>query len=116
MTAAARTRLERVRTSAGIAQLALQQIEDEITGDTNAPELAEILREIHREANPASGVFGSLAHMLTVAAQAAERNEPDHDGDASSPLHEAAAFVTDNAGFRLYLATRSLDPEGERTP
>jgi hypothetical protein len=115
VTAAAvtRTRLERVRASVGIASLALQQIEDELTGDIGAQELAEVLRELHHEDHRQDGVFGSLAQLLTVAGQAAERIEPDHDGEMSSPLHEAAALVTENAGLQTYYATRALDPQGE---
>ncbi|MFE4800909.1 hypothetical protein ACFRFL_39425 [Streptomyces sp. NPDC056708] len=45
MTVRARTRLDRVRASAGIAKLAFQQIEDDLTGEIGAQELAEILRE-----------------------------------------------------------------------
>lgn len=52
----------------------------------------------------------------TAAGQAAERIEPDHDSNASDPLHEASALVTDNGGPRLYYATRALDPQGERSP
>jgi hypothetical protein len=63
--AAARTCLERVRASVGIAFLALQQI------------------------------------------------DPDHDGNASCPLHEAAALITENAGLQTYYATCALDPQGE---
>ncbi|GAA3372411.1 hypothetical protein GCM10017744_103800 [Streptomyces antimycoticus] len=116
MTPAARTRLKRVRASAGIVKLALQQIEDELAGDIDAQELAEILRELHREADPQEGLFGALAQLLTVAARTAERIEPDHDGDASCPLHEAAALVTEDAGLQAYYATRALDPQGERAP
>ncbi|MGK3110587.1 hypothetical protein [Streptomyces sp. WAC05858] len=116
MTPAARTRRKRVRASAGIVKLALQQIEDELAGDIDVQELAGIVRELHREADPQEGLFGALAQLLTVAAQAAERIEPDRDGDASGPLHEAAALITDNAGLRVYYATRALDPEGERAP
>lgn len=76
-----RTRLDRVRASAGIAKLALQQIEDELTGEIGAQELAEVLRELHHEDHRQDGVFGSLAQLLTVAAQAAGRIEPDRDGE-----------------------------------
>lgn len=113
MTAPTRTRLDRVLASAGIAKLALQQIEDELTGDIGAQELAEILRELHHEDHPQDGLFGSLAQLLTVAAQAAERIEPDRDGEMSCPLHEAAALITENAGLQTYYATRALDPQGE---
>ncbi|WP_413804224.1 hypothetical protein [Streptomyces sp. OE57] len=116
MTPAARTRLNRVRASAGIVKLALQQIEDELAGDIDAQELAEILRELHREADPQDCLFGTLAQLLTAAARTAERIEPDRDGDASCPLHEVAALITDNAGLRAYYATRALDPQGERAP
>ncbi|WP_329374495.1 hypothetical protein [Streptomyces sp. NBC_01483] len=104
-----RTRLDRVRASAGIAKLALQQIEDELTGEIGAQELAEILCEDYRQ----DGVFGSLAQLLTVAAQAAGRSEPDRDGEMSCPLHEAAALITENAGLQTYYASRALDPQGE---
>jgi hypothetical protein len=108
-----RTRLDRVRASAGIAKLALQQIEDELTSDIGAQELAEIVRELHHEDHRQEGVFGSLAQLLTVAGQAAERIEPDRDGEMSGPLHEAAALITENAGLQTYYATRALDPQGE---
>ncbi|MDQ1051932.1 methionine aminopeptidase [Streptomyces sp. V4I2] len=39
-----RTRLDRVRASAGIVRLALQQIEDELADDITTQELAQILR------------------------------------------------------------------------
>ncbi|MEV7683216.1 hypothetical protein AB0O64_32445 [Streptomyces sp. NPDC088341] len=113
MTARTRTRLERVRAAVGIAKLALQQIEDELTGEIGAQELAEILRELHHEDHRQDGVLGSLAQLLTVAAQAAGRIEPDSDGEISCPLHEAAALITDNAGLQTYYATRALDPQGE---
>lgn len=113
MTGHSRTRLDRVRASAGIAQLALQQIEDELRGELGAPELAQILRELHHEDHRQDGLFGSLAQLLTVAGQAAERLEPDRDGELSCPLHEAAAHLTDDAGLQLHYATRALDPQGE---
>ncbi|MGW0669773.1 hypothetical protein [Streptomyces sp. NPDC002746] len=108
-----RTRLDRVQAAAGIAKLALQQIEDELTGDVAAQELAQILRELHHEDHRQDGVLGSLAQLLTVAAQAAGRIEPDRDGEMSRPLHEAAALITENAGLQTYYATRALDPQGE---
>ncbi|MFE2473143.1 hypothetical protein [Streptomyces mirabilis] len=113
MTARSSTGLERVRASAGIVRLTLQQIEDELTGDIGAQELAEILRELHHEDHRQDGDFGSLAQLLTVAGQAAERIEPDRDGEMSCPLHEAAALITENAGLQTYYATRALDPQGE---
>ncbi|PJM98590.1 hypothetical protein CG740_34670 [Streptomyces sp. CB01201] len=109
-----RTRLDRVQAAAGIAKLALQQIEDELTADEiGAQELAQILRELHHEDHRQDGVFGSLAQLLTVAAQAAGRIEPDRDGETSCPLYEAAALITDNAGLQIHYATRALDPQGE---
>lgn len=105
-----RTRLERVRSSVGIAALALQQIQDDLTADDiDGPELAAILRELCDEADPPGGLLGMLAQLLTVAAQRAEQIEPDRDGDASCPLHEAAALITDDAGQRLNCAARALD-------
>jgi hypothetical protein len=110
-----RTELDRVRASSGIVTFALQQIEDELTADSlDAPKLAAILRELHDEVDPASGVLGRLAQLLTHAANRAEQLEPEQDGDFSCPLHEASALVTDNAGERIHWATRALDPEGER--
>ncbi|MEV0888879.1 hypothetical protein AB0J03_34395 [Streptomyces microflavus] len=108
-----RTRLDRVRAAAGIAKLALQQIEDDLTGEIGAQELAQILRELHHEDHRQDGVFGSLAQLLTAAGQTAGRIEPDRDGEMSCPLHEAAAFITENAGLQTYYATRALDPQGE---
>ncbi|MET9175845.1 hypothetical protein ABZX64_33130 [Streptomyces misionensis] len=110
----ARTRLERVRASVGIAALALQQIQDDLTtDDIDAVELAAILRELSEDTDPTGGFLASVAQLLTTVARRAERIEPDRDGDASCPLHEAAALITDNAGQLLIWAARSLDPQGE---
>ncbi|WP_053673992.1 hypothetical protein [Streptomyces sp. NRRL B-1140] len=114
MTGRTRTRLDRVRASVGIAQLALQQIEDDLsTDDVDASELAAILRELQEDADVPGGLFPALAQLVTAAARRAEQIEPDRDGDASCPLHEAAALITDNAGQRLNWAARSLDPQGD---
>ncbi|CAM5523416.1 MULTISPECIES: hypothetical protein [Streptomyces] len=111
-----RTALDRVRVSTGIAALALQQIEDELSAGTlDARQLADLLRELHHQAHPRDGVFGFLAQLLTTAAHAAERIESECGGDACGPLHEAAAHLTDTAGMRIHRATRDLDPEGERS-
>ncbi|MER5509349.1 hypothetical protein ABT052_29030 [Streptomyces sp. NPDC002766] len=112
MTGPCRTRLDRVRASAGIAQLALQQIEDDLGADDVDPaELAAILRELSEDTDPPGGFIASLAQLLTVATHRAEQIEPDRDGDASCPLHEAAALITD-AGQRLIWAANSLHPQG----
>ncbi|WP_217239828.1 hypothetical protein [Streptomyces sp. AC555_RSS877] len=114
MTTRSRTRLERVRASVGIAQLALQQIEDDLSADdVDQAELAAILRELIEDTDPPGGFIATVAQLLTAAALRAEQIEPDRDGDASCPLHEAAALITDNAGQRLIWAARSLDPQGE---
>jgi hypothetical protein len=108
-----RTRLERVRAAAGIAALALQQIEDDLKADGLDPaELAAILRELIEDTDPPGGLMAALAQLVTVAARRAEQIEPDRDGDASCPLHEAAALITDNAGQRLIWAARALTPQG----
>lgn len=109
-----RTRLDRVRASLGIAQLALQQIEDDLNADdVDARELAAILRELQEDIDVPGGLFPALAQLVSTAARRAEHLEPDRDGDASCPLHEAAALLTDNAGQRLNWAARSLDPQGD---
>ncbi|BAC75341.1 hypothetical protein AQJ43_36430 [Streptomyces avermitilis] len=114
MTARSRTRLERVRGSLGIAQLALQQIEDDLKADdVDARELAAILREIQEDIDMPGGLFPALAQLVSTAARRAEQIEPDRDGDASCYLHEAAALITDNAGQRLNWAARSLHPQGD---
>ncbi|MFJ2709058.1 hypothetical protein ACIO3R_38540 [Streptomyces sp. NPDC087428] len=116
MTTPPRTRLDRVRTSVGIAQLALQQIEDDIAAaDVDQEELAAILCELIENTDPPGGLIPFLAQLLTAAARRAEQLEPDRDGDASCPLHEAAALITDNAGQRLIWAARALHPQGELT-
>ncbi|MFI1293351.1 hypothetical protein ACH4VM_33740 [Streptomyces sp. NPDC020792] len=108
-----RTRLDRVRASVGIAALALQQIEDDLSAaDVDAQELAAILRELQEDIDVPGGLFPTLAQLVATAARRAEQIEPDHDGDASCPLHEAAALLTDNAGQRLNWAARALDPQG----
>ncbi|MFD3821898.1 hypothetical protein [Streptomyces sp. NPDC058625] len=109
-----RTRLDRVRASLGIAQLALQQIEDDLNADdVDARDLAAILRELQEDIDHPGGLFPALAQLVSTAARRAEQLEPDRDGDASCPLHEAAALLTDNAGQRLNWAARSLDPQGD---
>ncbi|MET7973240.1 hypothetical protein ABZW44_09200 [Streptomyces mirabilis] len=116
MTAAAqaRTRLERVRASVAIASLALQQIEDDLdAGDVDQAELAAILRELIEDTDLPGGFLPSLAQLLTAAARRVEQIEPDRDGDASCPLHEAAALITDNAGQCLIWAAQALDPQGD---
>jgi hypothetical protein len=108
--------LQRIRASATAARTALRQLEQDLADASDAGELARALRELFREDAPDSGVLGSLGQLLTTAAHAADRVDPDGEGDASCPLHEAAAHVTDSAGLHLHYATRSLDPQGERTP
>ncbi|MFD5513164.1 hypothetical protein ACFWIB_36190 [Streptomyces sp. NPDC127051] len=109
-----RTRIERVRAAVGIAFLGLQQIEDDLTaGDVDARELAAILRELQDDLDVPGGLLPALAQLVTTAARRAEQIEPDRDGDASCPLHEAAALITDNAGQRLTWVARSLDPQGD---
>ncbi|MFJ3213818.1 hypothetical protein [Streptomyces flaveolus] len=114
MTGRTRSRLDRMRSSVGIAQLALQQIEDDLNADdVDAGELAAILRELQEDIDVPGGLFPSLAQLVSTAARRAEQIEPDRDGDASCPLHEAAALLTDTAGQRLNWAARSLDPQGD---
>ncbi|MFF7903764.1 hypothetical protein ACFZCV_34155 [Streptomyces sp. NPDC007920] len=109
-----RTRIERVRAAAGIASLALQQIEDDLSADdVDQEQLAAILRELIEDTDPPGGFIPALAQLLAVAARRAEQIEPDRDGDASCSLHEASALITDDAGQRLIWAARALDPQGE---
>ncbi|OKK05290.1 hypothetical protein AMK09_37715 [Streptomyces sp. CB02488] len=116
MTPAARTRLERVRASAGIAKLAVQQIEDELGGPVDAEFLAGLLRELFDEAFPQDGVLGSLSQLLTMASRVAALTPLDGEDaeSAACAIEEAAAFVADSAGMRLHLATSTLHPQGER--
>ncbi|MCX5355593.1 hypothetical protein [Streptomyces mirabilis] len=112
MTGRSRTRLDRVRASLGIDQLALQQIEDDLNADdVDGPELAAILRELQEDIDVPGGLFPALAQLVSTAARKAKQIEPDRD--ASCPLHEAAALITDNAGQRLNWSARSLDPQGD---
>ncbi|WP_198655464.1 hypothetical protein [Streptomyces geranii] len=114
MTTRSRTRLDRVRASVGIAQLALQQIEDDLQADDIDPAgLAAILRELIEDTDQPGGLIAAVAQLVTAAARRAAQIEPDRDGDASCPLHEAAALITDNAGQLLIWAARALDPQGE---
>ncbi|MFI8194694.1 hypothetical protein ACIF8T_39355 [Streptomyces sp. NPDC085946] len=114
MTGRSRTRLDRVRASLGIAQLALQQIEDDLNADdVDARELAAILRELQEDIDVPGGFLPALAQLVGTAARKAEQLEPDRDGDASCPLHEAAALLTDDAGQRLTWAARALHPQGD---
>lgn len=109
-----RTRIERVRASVGIACLALQQIEDDLSADdVDQAELAAILRELIEDTDPPGGLIPALAQLVTVAARRAEHVQPDRCGDASHYLHDSAALLTDNAGARLLWAARTLDPQGD---
>jgi hypothetical protein len=104
----------RVRASVGIAALALQQIEDDLRADdVDQEELAAILRELIEDTDPPGGFLAAVAQLLTAAARRAEQIEPDRDGDASCPLHEAAALLTDDAGQRLIWSARALHPQGD---
>nr|WP_240982710.1 hypothetical protein [Streptomyces sp. S3(2020)] len=106
--------MDRVRASVGIVQLALRQIEDDLNADdVDGPELAAILRELQEDVDVPGGLVPALAQLVTAAARRAEQIEPDRDGDASCPLHEAAALLIDNAGPRLIWAARSLAPQGD---
>ncbi|MFE6818589.1 hypothetical protein [Streptomyces sp. NPDC057675] len=116
MTGRPRARLDRVRASLGIAQLALQQIEDDLSADDlDAPELTAILRELQEDIDVPGGLFPTLAQLVSTAARRAEQLEPYRDGVASRSLHEAAALITDNAGQRMTWAARALEPQGDDT-
>ncbi|WP_437097439.1 hypothetical protein [Streptomyces sp. enrichment culture] len=109
-----RTRLERVRALLGIAQLALQRVQDDLNADDlTGVELAAILREFQEDTDVPGGLLPMLAQLIAAAAHRAKQLEPDRDGDASCPLHEAAALLTDDAGQRLIWAARALDPQGD---
>ncbi|MFF8681107.1 hypothetical protein ACF07F_24625 [Streptomyces sp. NPDC015237] len=97
-----------------MASLALQQIEDDLSAeDVDQEELAAILRELIEDTDPPGGFLAAVAQLLTTAAKRVEQTEPDRDGNASCPLHEAAALITDNAGLRVIWAARALHPQGE---
>ncbi|WP_405702971.1 hypothetical protein [Streptomyces sp. NBC_01383] len=72
------------------------------------PRPAAILREVQEDIDVPGGLFPALAQLVSAAARRAEQT--DRDGDASCPLHEAAALFTDNAGPRLNWAARALHP------
>ncbi|MFJ3505034.1 hypothetical protein [Streptomyces sp. NPDC090135] len=111
-----RTRLNRVRAAAGIAQLALQQIEDDLSADgIDASELAAILRELQEDIDVPGGLLPALAQLVTAAARRAEQLEFHRDGVASRSLYEAAALITDNAGQRMTRAARAHEPQGDDT-
>ncbi|MER5950182.1 hypothetical protein ABT127_29430 [Streptomyces sp. NPDC001904] len=64
MTGQSRTRLERVRAAAGIAALALQQIEDDLRADDiGQEELAAILRELIKDTDPPAGFTRQLPQL-----------------------------------------------------
>ncbi|MFB7294009.1 hypothetical protein [Actinacidiphila glaucinigra] len=113
MTTPVPARVYRVRAAVGIVRLALQQIENELNHDVTGPELAGVLRELHREDEPHDGVLGALAQLLTTAAHRAEHLDTESDGEASCPLHEAADHLRDSTGQHIHHATRALHPDGE---
>ncbi|WSQ14838.1 hypothetical protein OG604_47925 [Streptomyces sp. NBC_01231] len=89
MTGRSRTRLDRMRASLGIAQLALHQIEDDLKADdVDRQELTAILREVQEDIDVPGGLFPALGQLVSTAAGRAERIEPDRDGDASCYLYE----------------------------
>ncbi|MFF7770388.1 hypothetical protein ACFZC7_28270 [Streptomyces massasporeus] len=91
-----------MRAFLGVAQLALQQIEDDLNADAvDARELTAILRELREDIDVPGGLFPMLAQLVTLAAHGVEQIEPDRDGDVSCPRHEDATPLTDNAGQRL---------------
>ncbi|MEV0981966.1 hypothetical protein [Streptomyces sp. NPDC049915] len=113
MTGPRRTRIERVGAAAGIVSLAFQQIEDDLRADdVDQEELAAIVRELIEDTDPPGGFLATLAQLLTAVVRRAEQIEPDRDGDASCPLQEAAALVTDDAGQRLIWSARAHHSEG----
>ncbi|MCT9094188.1 hypothetical protein N4G70_35915 [Streptomyces sp. ASQP_92] len=116
MTPAARTRLDRVRSSVGIAKLAVQQLEDELARPVDPELLAGLLRELFDEAFPQDGLFGSLNQVLTMASRVAALTPLDGEDpeSAACAIEEAAAYTGDSAGLRLHLATSTLHPQGER--
>lgn len=77
-----RTRIDRVHTSAGIVQLALRQIEDELRGEIGAQELAEVLRELHHE-DPGPRRVG-LMPATAARARAAALSQSEYSGVLSS--------------------------------
>ncbi|MEV6251071.1 hypothetical protein AB0M38_33620 [Streptomyces sp. NPDC051742] len=96
---AARSRLERVRASAGIAQLALRQIEDELADLADAELVAGVLRELFDESDPQGGLLGSLQnaeiqdlrHQITRLTLAAA--VLTHDQDQRGPALEDTGNV-----------------------
>jgi hypothetical protein len=110
-----RARIERIRSSAGIARAALTQIREELGGPVDQVVLVEALRELFDEARPDAGVLGQLAQLLARASQTAVLTPIDSEDaeSAACAIEEAAGFVTDFAGMRLYLATRTLHPQKE---
>ncbi|MGP3777076.1 hypothetical protein ACTWJ8_40210 (plasmid) [Streptomyces sp. SDT5-1] len=114
MTASRRTRPDRVRAAVDIALLALQQAQDELAADdTDRQELAGGLLELIEDIDVPGGLIPALAQLLAAAGARAEQIEPDRDGDASCPLHEAAELLTDEVGPRLIRAAHALNPQGE---
>ncbi|MEV7239249.1 hypothetical protein AB0N06_36850 [Streptomyces sp. NPDC051020] len=69
--------------------------------------LAALLRELIEDTDPPGGFIPALAQLVTTAAKRVEQIEPDRDGDASCPLHEAADLITDHAGQRLIWAAHA---------
>ncbi|WP_326615347.1 hypothetical protein OG949_41295 (plasmid) [Streptomyces scopuliridis] len=77
MTAAPLTHIDRVSASAGIAQPALQQIQDLTADNVDAVELATTLRELIEDNAPPGGFMPAITQLLTVAARQAEQTEPE---------------------------------------
>jgi hypothetical protein len=89
--------------------------EDDLSADdVDQEELATILGQLIEDTDPPGGFLAAVAQLLTAAARRAEQIEPDRDGDASCPLHEAAVLITDDAGQRLHRAARPPHPQGDR--
>ncbi|MGJ5899346.1 hypothetical protein ACSCBZ_46520 [Streptomyces niveiscabiei] len=110
-----RTRLERIRASVGIAQLALQQIEDELNADDaddiDQEDLAAVLDELVSDTDLRGGLIPALAQVVDAAQRRAVQIEPDQDGEASCPLSEASELLTDNVAQLLIWAAHALEPQ-----
>ncbi|MGW5928818.1 hypothetical protein ACWF2L_21595 [Streptomyces anulatus] len=57
--------------------------------------------ELHHDAEPDGGSFGTLAQTLTLTAHLAEQVQQHPDGVASFRLHEAVGLTTNHVARRI---------------
>jgi len=99
-------RIRRLRAAAAAVHTGLEQLVAEVNATTDIPVHAEALRLLYLDADAASSVLGALAPVLAALGAKFSAIDDDHAAEAACALEEAAGYVGDSAGLRVY---RALD-------